>query len=241
MLHDTYATGSAGTAPAASDGAATPELVIFDCDGVLIDSEIVVCRLTSEELTRVGYDISTQQVIRRFAGRPEREMVAEIQAEWGRVVPEQYFAAMRTRVEHAYASELQAVPGVVELVARIRIPVCVASSSDPAKLSLGLETVKLYDRFAPHVVSASYVRHGKPAPDVFIHAAGWMRTPVASCVVIEDSVPGVRAAVAAGMRAFGFTGGSHCEAGHADRLLAAGAERVMDRMGDLQVLLPAAF
>lgn len=225
----------------AGEGRPPPELVIFDCDGVLIDSEIVVCRLTSEELSRAGYEIGTDEVIRRFAGRPEREMVAEIEAEWGRPVPDQYFTGMRTRVQHAYGSELQAMPGVTDLLDRLLIDTCVASSSDPAKLRLGLETVGLYDLFAPNVVSASYVAHGKPAPDVFVYAAGWMRTPAARCVVIEDSVPGVRAGVAAGMRVFGFAGGSHCDPGHRDRLLAAGAEQVMDRLGELEALLPAAF
>lgn len=225
----------------AAQGRPSPDLVIFDCDGVLIDSEIVVCRLTAEELTRAGYAIDTRDVIRRFAGRPEHEMVAEIEAEWGRAVPAAYFAAMRTRVEAAYAGELVAMPGVAGMLDRLRIPFCVASSSYPAKLRLGLETTGLYDRFAPHVVSASLVAHGKPSPDVFIYAAGWMRTPVAHCVVVEDSVPGVRAAVAAGIRVFGFAGGSHCEAGHHQRLLAAGAEQIMDRLDALQSLIPAAF
>ena len=241
MPHDAEAAAAIVLPTAADERRPVPELIIFDCDGVLIDSEIVVCRLTSEELSRVGYQISTRQVIQRFAGRPEREMIAEIEAEWGRPVPDRYFTAMRTRVGHAYGSELQAMPGVASLLDRLRIAVCVASSSDPAKLRLGLETVGLYGRFAPQVVSGSYVTHGKPAPDVFVFAAGWMRTPVASCVVIEDSVPGVRAGVAAGMRVFGFAGGGHCDEGHRDRLLAAGAEQVMNRLGDLRALLPAAF
>ena len=229
-------------APARSRaGAGWPGLVVFDCDGVLIDSEIVVCRLTAEELTRLGYAIATSEVIRRFAGRPEREMLAEIEAEWGRPVPAAYSAAMTARVAHAYAHELQVMPGAAELLRRLRVEVCVASSSHPEKLRLGLETVGLHDRFAPHVVSASLVAHGKPAPDVFVFAAGWMRTPVAQCLVIEDSVPGVQAARAAGMRVIGFAGGSHCGAGHGERLLAAGAEQVVARFEELDALVPGAF
>jgi beta-phosphoglucomutase-like phosphatase (HAD superfamily) len=117
----------------------------------------------------------------------------------------------------------------------------VASSAYPAKLRLGLETVGLYARFAPNIVSASFVARGKPAPDVFIYAAGRMRAPVGRCLVIEDSVPGVHAAVAAGMRVFGFVGGAHCDPDHRDRLLAAGAEQVMESFDELESLVPGAF
>jgi beta-phosphoglucomutase-like phosphatase (HAD superfamily) len=154
-------------------------LVIFDCDGVLIDSEIVVCRLTSEELTRLGYRVTLEEVIDRFAGRPEREMIAEIESDWGRKVPPAFFDRIRLRIDEAYASELRIMPEIVGVLDRIRIDICVASSSYPAKLALGLRSVGLYERFAPNVISASFVTHGKPAPDVFIYAAGWMRREVA--------------------------------------------------------------
>ena len=217
------------------------DLIIFDCDGVLIDSEIVVCRLVSEEMTRLGYPITTHQVIERYAGRPEREMISEIEQDWGRPVPAEYFPKIRRLTGDAYANELLPVPGVLEILGRIRMPICVASSSYPEKLRLGLETAGLLECFAGHVVSALSVAHGKPAPDVFIYAAGWMRTPVCGCLVIEDSVAGTRAARAAGMRVFGFTGGSHCLEGHRERLLEAGAERVLQQIGELQALVPRAF
>ena len=227
-----------GHSPVSEGGSATPaaserkqpdrsiELIIFDCDGVLIDSEIIVCRLTSEEFTRLGFPVSTQHVIERFAGRPEHEMIEEVEAEWGQAVPPEFFTSLKRRVEEAYATELQIMPGIAELLEGLRADFCVASSSYPTKLRLGLETVGLYKRFAPNVVSASYIAHGKPAPDIFIYAAGWMQTTVTKCLVIEDSIPGVRAAVAAGMRVFGYTGGTHCPPGHEKRLLEAGAERV---------------
>ncbi len=216
---------------------ATTRLIIFDCDGVLIDSEIVVCRLVGEAMTRLGHPLSTVEVIRRFAGRPEREMIAEIERDWGRSVPPEYFAEMKELVVEAYRTELRAVSGVAEVLDWLKIPICVASSSAPEELRLGLETVGLLPRFGSNLISAIYVAHGKPAPDVFIYAAGWMRTPIAECVVVEDSLPGVRAARAAGLRVFGFTGGSHCPPGHDVLLLEAGGERVLHEFAELESLL----
>ena len=226
--------------------ASEPALIIFDCDGVLVDSEILVCTAVSEELTKLGYPITPEQVVRRFAGRPEREILAEVRADWGQPVPEAYFTAMARRVEVAFSSELQAISGVAALLGRMRAPKVVASSSALPKLQKGLRFVGLYDFFAPDhsspdIVSAQMVAHGKPSPDVFIFAAGWMRVPVHECLVIEDSEPGVRAARAAGMRVLGFVGGSHCYHDHAERLLAAGAEHVLTHMSELEAVLPSAF
>lgn len=218
-----------------------PALVIFDCDGVLIDSEIVVCRLTAEILSDLGYPVTTEEVIRRFAGRPERGMIADIEADWGQPVPPDFFPRVRQGIEHAYATELRIMPGITGLLDRLQAQTCVASSAYPAKLKLGLEAVGLHGRFAPNIVSASWVAQGKPAPDVFIFAAGWMRTPAADCLVIEDSAAGVRAAIAAGMRVFGFTGGRHCDAGHRQKLLDAGAEQVIGSFDELEALIPSAF
>lgn len=243
MPHDGHSpvSGNGLFTPAASEqkqpADRSIDLIIFDCDGVLIDSEIIVCRLTSEEFTRLGFPVSTQRVIERFAGRPEHEMIGEVEAEWGQLVPPEFSTSLRARVEEAYATELQIMPGIAELLEGLRTDFCVASSSYPAKLRLGLETVGLYKRFAPNVVSASYVAHGKPAPDVFIYAAGWMQASVTRCLVVEDSVPGVRAAVAAGMRVFGFAGGTHCSAGHEKRLLEAGAEQVFGDFASMDAAL----
>ena len=218
------------------------KLVIFDCDGVLIDSEIVVCRLASEELTRIGYPITLDQVIERFAGRPDREMIAEITGDRGGCpVPAEYFGRMRRRIEESYQTELRAIPGVSETLGTLRIPACVASSSNPAKLRLGLEATGLHGHLAPNMISASLVAHGKPAPDVFIYAAGWMRTAIPDCVVVEDSVHGVHAAVAAGMDVIGFAGGMHCGPGHGDRLARAGASLVITHFQKLRTVVPEAF
>ena len=213
------------------------DALIFDCDGVLIDSEVIVCRIAAEELTNLGYTITTDQVISRFAGRPDREMRAEIESELGRPVPEAYGHRVNERIIEAYASELKIMPGLAEALDQISIPICVASSSYPEKLRLGLQTVDLYDRFMPNVVSATLVARGKPEPDIFLFAAGWMKSSPMRCLVIEDSVPGVRAAARAGIPVIGFTGGEHCGPEHAQRLLQAGAKQTFAQMSDLPVLV----
>ena len=215
------------------------DALIFDCDGVLIDSEIVVCRIAAEELTNVGYPITTEQVITRFAGRPDREMRAEIESEWGQPIPETYGKRVNERVVEAYGTELKIMPGLAEALDKITIPICVASSSFPEKLRLGLETVGLYERFMPNVVSATLVAHGKPKPDVFLFAAGWIQTSPMRCLVVEDSVPGVTAAVRAGIPVVGFTGGTHCGPEHAKLLTEAGAMSTFAQMSDLPALIEA--
>ena len=215
------------------------ELIIFDCDGVLIESEIVVCRIAAEELTALGYPITTEQVIDRFAGRPDREMRAEIEADMRRPLPDDYKLRVDRRTEEAYGEELRIMAGVNEALDAIDKPICVASSSFPEKLKMGLQQVGLYERFAPNVISATAVARGKPEPDVFIFAAGWMHVSPAKCLVIEDSVPGVRSAVRAGMRVFGFTGGAHSRPGHGSALTNAGAELIFGEMRKLPDLVHA--
>lgn len=197
-------------------------LIIFDCDGVLIDSEIIACRIEAEELNRIGYLITVGEVIRRFIGIPDDKMRAMIENDWQRALPETFSTDVKARVTEAYREGLKAIDGVAEALARIALPVCVASSSVPAKLKLGLELAGLHDVFAPNIFSTTMVKHGKPAPDLFLLAADRMGMPAEVCLVIEDSVAGVRAARAAGMKVFGFCGGSHCAPDHAATLLAEG-------------------
>ncbi len=213
------------------------DALIFDCDGVLIDSEVVACRIAAEELTKLGYSVDTRQVIARFAGRPDHEMRAEIEVEWGRPIPDSFRNDMNRRTFEAYATELQIMPGIKEALEQISLPMCVASSSFPEKLELGLRTVRLYDRFAPNIISGTSVARGKPAPDVFLFAAGWLRTSPLRCLVVEDSVPGVLAATRAGIPVLGFTGGSHSAADHAERLSMAGAFAVFSDMKELPSLV----
>lgn len=212
-------------------------LVIFDCDGVLIDSETITCRVQAERLAAHGFAVTAEDVIRRFTGMRDREMYAILEREHGRTLPGDYDAATKEVIAEAYRRELRALPGVDAALDAIRLPVCVASSSNPQKLRFGLELTGLYPRFAPHLFSAAQVGRGKPAPDLFLFAAAEMGQAPGDCLVIEDSVAGVQAARAAGMTAYGFCGGGHCRDGHGDLLHAEGAALVFERMEALPSLI----
>lgn len=210
-----------------------PVVVIFDCDGVLIDSEIIVARAHASALAARGHDLSVQELLTRFTGVPDREMYVILEREWGRSLPSDYDSAVKAAIASAYEQELQAIEGVHEAVAALKQRVCVASSSTPEKLRLGLSLVGLYDSFTPNIFSASQVARGKPAPDIFLFAAGQMGTSPAECLVVEDSVAGVAAARAAGMPVIGFTGASHCLPDHGAQLIQEGAFITVQHMKDL--------
>jgi HAD superfamily hydrolase (TIGR01509 family) len=213
------------------------DLIIFDCDGVLVDSEIISCRAHAATLTRHGYPITEDQVFDRFLGRSMRQATLEVEAELGRSLPDDFHTQVYAEIFREFATSLQATPHIVETLAAITLPVCVASSGPPEKISASLNRVGLYDRFAPHIFSAVQVKHGKPAPDLFLFAAEQMKVSPARCLVIEDSVAGIAAALAAGMTVLGYHGGSHCRPGHADALLAAGATVAFDDMRQLAGLI----
>ena len=214
-----------------------PELVIFDCDGVLVDSEAISCRIDAEVLTEVGYPITMEQVVARFSGVALEDMLAIIEADMGRPLPDAYHEAMSGRVWAAYEAELEALPHVATTVRELELPVCVASGSAPHSLRRKLEITGLSDLFAPHLFSRAQVPNGKPAPDLFLFAAAQMGVTPDRCLVIEDSVPGVTAGRAAGMRVFGFTGAGHVAPDISDQLTAAGAACVFDDMRELADLI----
>jgi HAD superfamily hydrolase (TIGR01509 family) len=213
------------------------DLIIFDCDGVLVDSEVISCRAHAETLTRHGYPITAEQVLDRFLGRSMRQATLEVEAELGRRLPDDFFSQTYAEIFRLFAESLEATPHIGEALARIAQPVCVASSGPPEKISASLNRTGLYDRFAPHIFSAVQVRHGKPEPDLFLFAAERMQAAPARCIVIEDSVAGIAGAIAAGMPVLGFDGGSHCRPGHGDALRAAGAAAVFDDMRQLPDLI----
>ncbi len=208
-------------------------LVIFDCDGVLIDSEIVAARLEAEAITELGLPMTAEEICSRFAGTTTREVWQTLERELGRTLPPGFFEAHLAHVREVFSRDLEAIPGARAAVERLDLPFCVASSTHLGPLLTNLGTAGLADLFDGRVYSASQVRRPKPAPDVFMFAASQMGADPADCLVIEDSVAGVGAARRAGMTVAGFLGGSHVGAGHGERLRAAGASQLFSRMDEL--------
>lgn len=213
------------------------ELSIFDCDGVLIDSEPLAIRADAACLAEHGFAISEAEIADRYVGTSMAAMLADIEARFGRRLPEGFAETLRRRIAAEFEASLEVITGVHDMLDAVPSRICVASSSTPERLRHALTLVRLFERFDPHVFSATQVRRGKPAPDLFLYASKQMKVAPAGCVVIEDSVAGVTAARAAGMMAVGFCGGGHCRPGHADRLRAAGAQVVFERMNELAEFL----
>lgn len=210
------------------------KLVIFDCDGVLVDSELIACAADAEALSEIGYEITCERVVERFAGMPSEAMYDIVEAELGRTLPSDFDTQVKKRVLEKYRTELRAIDGAAEVLSTMKTRKCVASSSNPAKLALGLIETGLFESVYPYVFSTALVDRGKPHPDLFEYSARVMGVDGSECLVVEDSVAGVTAARAAGMKPIGFAGGSHCPPGHSDRLVAAGATTVIN---DLRLLL----
>ncbi len=207
-------------------------LLIFDCDGVLVDSEVVALEELSLIMSEHGHPMDVAACRDAFLGKQAADIVRGIEAIVGRALPGQG-TDMRRRMLVRLERELVAVPDIADALARLDGPRCVASSSDPERIRLTLRWAGLDRFFGDHIFSGLEVKRGKPAPDLFLHAARSMGFAPARCVVIEDSVAGVAAAVAAGMPVIGFTGGAHTYAEHAARLVAAGADAIVTDMRDL--------
>lgn len=198
-------------------------LVIFDCDGVLVDSEPIVNRAHAEILTECGCPIGEDELLERFCGVSDPEMIRAIERERGKTLPLNYFERAAERIARNYRRSLRPIFGIGTILEGLQAPVCVASSSSPQQLRLALEVTGLLDHFGSRLYSAAMVPRGKPAPDLFLYAAARMVVAPAATIVVEDSRAGVEAAVAAQMTAVGFCGGSHCPPGHGERLTSCGA------------------
>jgi HAD superfamily hydrolase (TIGR01509 family) len=208
-----------------------PGLIIFDCDGVLVDSEVIDARIRSECFGAEGFPITAQELA-DHSGISRAGLIELIEGRFGRPLPEGFMETTRAKIMGAFTEELQAIEGVSKLLRSLTIPVCVASNSYPDRLRHSLEVTGLWQFFNPHVFSAAMVERGKPAPDLFLFAAERLNVSPADCLVIEDSVHGTMAAQAAGMAVIGFCGGSHCKTGHAKRLFEAGCARVFARISE---------
>ena len=218
------------------------QLIVFDCDGVLIDSERIACGAVADGLQRLGLDTSVDDILQRYTAVSAASMYAHIQARTGLVVAAPQRQAIGAAVEAALGASVQAMPGIAVALSTLArsYQLCVASSSAPGRLALCLARTGLARFFGAQVYSAMQVAHGKPAPDLFLFAAAQLQMDPAGCLVVEDSTAGVRAAVAAGMRCFGFVGGSHATPALADALRAQGAAQVFSVMAQLPALLHSA-
>lgn len=209
-----------------------PDLVIFDCDGVLVDSELLSCQCLSEVLGRCGIALSEDEVVEQFLGRSVAAVLRHYEDDC-RLVPQAFIDELKTRVRETFEGSLQPIPGVGSLLSGLQIPFCVASSSDMDRVTLSLALTGLAPHFGKRLFTSQMVARGKPAPDLFLYAAEQMQATPMRTLVIEDSVSGVTAARAAGMMVWGFVGGSHYHSRDGRSILRdAGADRVFDRMAD---------
>jgi HAD superfamily hydrolase (TIGR01509 family) len=208
-------------------------LIIYDCDGTLIDSETIAGQEVHRAIAGFGLDYTLNSYNAKFTGVPAARTWDLLEQEYGKPFPEGTRVRVDAEIHRRFADELTIVAGVREAVTAMRYAHCVASSTGLHHLRKNLDKVGLLDLFDPHVFSASQVKRGKPAPDVFLHAAAQMGHDPSDCIVIEDSVNGVIAARRAHMRVLGFTGAGHAFDGLADRLMAAGALQIVPHMDDL--------
>jgi HAD superfamily hydrolase (TIGR01509 family) len=205
--------------------------VIFDCDGVLVDTEPTSNRVLAGLLTEAGLPTTFEDCLRDYRGRAMVSVLGDATRRLGAPLPFDVADRYYSEIEGIFARQLDPVPGIVEALDRIALPSCVASSGPHHKMEVTLRAAGLWDRFAGRIFSASEVAEGKPAPDLFLHAAREMGFDPATTAVVEDSLPGVQAAIAAGMRALAYT--RDTDAAH---LAEAGGEP-FDDMAELPALL----
>lgn len=216
--------------------------LIFDCDGVLVDSEAIAIQAEREMLASWGLDYDFQTFVSRFVGLHNRDFYTALASDaeaLGLTLPEGFGPALQANNWKRYEAELTAIDGVPSVTAAFAGSLAVASSSEAEKLVRKLQIAGLHDLFVPHIYSSDLVTNGKPAPDLFLLTAEKLQTPPEGCLVIEDSINGIRAARAAGMTAWGFTGGGHADAGLAARLESAGAHAVFASHAEIASALRA--
>ncbi|MGD0639843.1 MAG: HAD family phosphatase [Roseiarcus sp.] len=215
-----------------------PEIIIFDCDGVLVDSEPIALARTRQALGRVGLALSDDEARDRFLGVSAQSMQGMAERDLGAALPPDFQRELAREILADFKRELKGVDGIREALAELGARVCVASSSSIERIRASLRIVGYAGLFEPNVFSAAEVARGKPEPDLFLHAAARMGANARGCLVIEDSVPGVAAAGRAGMTVFGFVGGTHIRGPeHAERLREAGAALAFDDMRELPRLI----
>jgi HAD superfamily hydrolase (TIGR01509 family) len=185
------------------------ELVIFDCDGVVIDSEVISARVLIAHLASVGVAVDVNHFRAHFLGRSFPKVAAEVRDQYGVKLPDDFETSYRATLLRAFETELKPMQGIDQVLAALPAACCIATSSSPPRARRSLELAGLLTHFDGRIFTASEVSNGKPAPDLFLHAARQMGIDPEHCLVVEDSVPGIKAALAAKMRVLHFTGGSH--------------------------------
>ena len=216
-------------------------LYAFDCDGVLVDSEVIASQVDAEMLTSIGFKITPEEVTQRFAGLTSIAIHDIVEKEIGRKLPDDFLPKQKEALDRRLARDLKIVAGAKEMLDQLEGPRCICSNSTSERLTIELNKVGLADRFGTNVFSAVEVgdRQPKPSPNVYAFAAKSFGVNPREMIVLEDSVFGVAAAKAAGARVIGFTGGAHTWLGHADLLVEAGAETVIRRFADLPAIAEA--
>lgn len=215
-------------------------LIIFDCDGVLVDSEVIAIEVERTLLAEHGLHYEIAEFVARFMGMSDKAFYAALsddsRTRLGRELPDDFRARIDAGKRALNEQKLAAIAGIEGAAAKLRLPKAVASSSESHHLDYKLRKTGLLDIFAPHIYSADHVTHAKPAPDLFLYAANALGITPSGCLVIEDSANGVKAGLAAGMRVWGFAGGGHMDDVGASRLMKAGAERVVPDWGAATML-----
>lgn len=211
--------------------------IIFDCDGVLVDSEFIASQVSLRMLEPYGVKMTLQDYTRLFAGKVEEDIIGIIKNEYNIVLPEDYVPKLKLAIEHALDHELEAIPGVRETLSKIQKKVGVASNSRLVRVIHSLKIAGLSDIFEKNLFAAEMVAQPKPYPDVYLLAAEKLHVNPNECLVVEDSETGVTAATAAGMHVVGFLGASHIYEGHEQKLINKGAFATVNNMQELDDLL----
>jgi HAD superfamily hydrolase (TIGR01509 family) len=213
-------------------------MVIFDCNGVLVDSEQIAARVAAEEFSRAGFAMTPQIISQYFAGRRATDMLAAVEAATRRKLPPNFAITLTAATLRQFRVDLRSTPHMAYALTWLRGPKCVASSSTPDRIRVSLETTGLLRFFENSIFSAADVPRGKPAPDLLLHAAGRMGVQAADCIVVEDSPAGVAAAFAAGMTPIGYVGSAQ-DASVGANLMAAGARTLIADMRQLKATVVA--
>ena len=212
-----------------------PKLLIFEFDGVLVDSEYLAVRAEQRVLSEAGFEMTEDDIANSFVGRSYPDMFAILEERFGKPVPEELGERIQREAVASFPTELQAIDGMKDLLTGSSEARCIATSSPADRLDLSLDVAGLRSFFKPEALFlAEYVEHGKPAPDLFLYAADHMGFPPERCIVIEDSFNGVTAAIAAQMDVVAFTAGKHMRPPMVERLKTAGATKLAASAAELE-------